>query len=137
MKRTGAAVIGAWMVAVFISGAAVGVLGQRTWHAREDAKRDSNALREMARKRVVCEMRHKLQLSEVQAEKLRGILDTSRDEFRSFRDRHKNELDAIKRRQDEAVAAILSPKQQDLFASYIEERDRRALESAARAARQQ
>ena len=128
MKMSAAAI--ASMLAVFFSGAMLGALGHRLYTANTVTaapapKRESP---EEWRKRFTAEMQSRLHLKQDQVEKLSGILDATRDEFRAAREENKEKMKSIQVAQVEKVKSMLDESQKPEYEKMLEEREKRMKE---------
>ncbi len=128
MKLSATAILS--ILAVFASGAAVGVFGHKLYSAKTvtAAPAPHKETPEEWRKRFVAEMQTRLQLNTNQLNQLNTILDQTRDEFRAAREDNKNKITQIRLSQVEKVKAMLDDKQRAEYEKMREERERRARE---------
>ena len=116
-------VIGLYILAVFASGVLAGSFGYRLYTARTvSASAPRNP--EEYRKRYVNEMETRLKLNPDQVQKLNLILDATRNEFREYRERHRDEFRSIQDGQVRKINELLSPEQRAEYQRMREERDR-------------
>ena len=113
--------VGLYVLVVFLSGVVVGAVGFRLYTATP-----VRATADEYRQKLVSEMRSRLKLSEDQVRNLNIILDTTRNEFRDFRERHKDEMKAIQENQTKKITDLLSPDQQAEYRRMREEREKHA-----------
>ena len=118
---------------VFAAGIGVGVLVQRyvipvPVQAHGHAPRESDRFR----KEMVEELTKRLNLDAGQVSQLQGVLDGSRKEFQSFRERHRDEMKAIYDHQHEQISAILRPDQRVAYGKLQAERERHEREEHAK-----
>jgi uncharacterized membrane protein len=128
------AIIGAYVLGVFLSGVLVGGFAHRLYMVRSVNSAPLSRPRspEEFRKRYMEEMRTRLHLSREQETTLSQILDETRDRFKELRDRTKPQMDAIQAEQraihEEQVAkvkAILNDPQKAEYDKMRAERARR------------
>lgn len=90
---------------------------------------------ESVRQSVISEMRSKLSLTPTQVDQLQGILDKTRMQMHTIRERNRPEIDAVKQEQVKRVKEILQPNQIALYDKLLADRDRRFREQEARSRR--
>jgi hypothetical protein len=136
------------MLAVFASGIGVGALGYHSYTVKTVAATTTTQpprrSPEEWRKAYVEELRQRLQLDAKQVGDLNTILDDTRSQFHSLKNRQKKEADELREQirsdQRNKVTAMLKPEQRDDYVKFWEERDRKmkadmaAREQAAKAA---
>lgn len=116
-------VITLYVLVVFASGALVGAFGYRLYTATGvSANTPRNP--EEYRKKYVSEMQSRLKLDTEQVRKLNAILDATRNEFKEFRERHREEFRTIQDGQVARINALLSPAQQTEYQKMRDERER-------------
>ena len=76
------------------------------------------------RNRYVDELRTLLKLSAEQVAELNEILDVTRQQYRTFREKHKPEMKAIQDEQVEKIRAILDAGQKATYQQRQQERSR-------------
>jgi hypothetical protein len=137
MKRS-TLTVALYMLAVFASGMLVGAFGHKLYSAHSVSAgklpppTPPRLSPEEYRRKIVAEMRTRLQLEEPQVTKLNAILDETRDRFRITKDRHRAEAEEIKQDQRNQIRAMLNPGQQAEYQKFLEERERKAKEAAAK-----
>ena len=77
------------------------------------------------RRKYMQEMKTRLSLDGDQASRIEAILDDTRNEYRGFYSRHKEEMDAIQKDQTRRINEVLSPEQQTEYARLRKEREER------------
>lgn len=123
------------MLAVFLSGIAVGGVGYRLYMVRSviaNAPTPRNP--EEFRKKYVAEMDLRLKLQPDQKEKLNTILDQTRTLFHAEREHSKAEMGRIHAGQVEQIRMILTDAQRVEYHQFQEERDRLRKEAEKRKA---
>jgi len=121
MRRTSLLAV-VYVVLIFVSGLLTGIFGYRLYlggSVRASAPRAPDEYR----RHYIAEMEDRLKLTPEQVGGLRVALDTTRDEYRAFRDKYKPELQAIQDAQIRRINAILTNEQR---AEYDKMRDERA-----------
>lgn len=118
-------VIGIYVAVVFVSGVLVGGFGHRLYTA-SSVRANVTRNPEEYRKRYLDEMRARLKLSQDQVQKLNAILDSTRNEFREFRERHKDEYRTIQDGQVKKINDLLTPQQQAEYHKMRDERDKQS-----------
>ncbi|MEP6536591.1 MAG: hypothetical protein ABJF23_14790 [Bryobacteraceae bacterium] len=135
MKRSNLT-IAVSMLAVFLSGIAVGGVGYRLYTVKSVAANTPPPPKspEEFRKKYLAEMDARLKLQPEQTVKLNAILDQTRTLFRAERDHSKAEMTRIHASQVEQVDMILSESQRVEYHKFQEERDRQRREAEKRKA---
>jgi len=127
------------MLAVFASGIGVGALGHHLYTVKTVSATTSvqppKRTPEEWRRIYVSEMQQRLQLDEKQLTGLNTILDDTRTQFHSLKDKQKKESDQLRAEQTNKIRAMLSPPQRSEYEKFREERDRKM--KAEQAAREQ
>jgi len=114
------------MLAVFLSGIAVGGVGYRLYTVKTvDAKvlPQQPKSPEDFRKKYLAEMDARLHLQPDQTQKLNEILDQTRTKFRAEKERGKAAMKLIHDGQVEQVRSILSDTQKSEYQKFQDERD--------------
>jgi hypothetical protein len=122
----------AWALALLLLavGAAAGVAADRLLLGERDRPRGPPA------PEVVLErMRRDLALTDAQAREVRGVLDERWGALGSLFERIDPEAEAIRRRADDRIRAVLEPSQRERFERQIAEQQRRRAEMRARLGR--
>ena len=122
MRRPGLAAA-LYVVLVFLSGAVVGVFGDRLYTAKVVIA-NVNPKPADYRKQYVAEMTNRLKLSQEQVNQLGAILDDTRTKFHEEHDRSKQQLAQIHDEQVLKIHEILSPAQLPEYEKYRIERDK-------------
>jgi hypothetical protein len=118
--------IGLYFALVFAGGVAVGSLGHRYFtlgHPPHADQAPGGGGAERFREQMVQGLTTRLHLDTGQVAKLEKILDDSRDDFRSFRECHKDEVKAILDKQTGRIEALLTPDQLKEYKKIEKERD--------------
>ena len=115
------------MLAVFVSGAVVGVFGHRLYTVRSVYSAVEKPARspEDWRRNYIQELRTRLTLDEAQVSRLNEILDQTRDRFQALRDKGRPEAEQIRQDQRNNVRAMLNPSQQPEYEKILQERDKK------------
>jgi hypothetical protein len=109
------------MLAVFFSGILVGAIGHQLYAVRTvTAERPHDF-----RRKYVEDMKTRLQLSESQVSQLHQILDTTKEKFRSMKERQRPEAEQIKQDQRANIRSMLNASQRPEYEKMLEERDRK------------
>jgi hypothetical protein len=129
MKRS-SLTIAVSVLAVFLSGIAVGGVGYRLYMVKSvDAKvLPPPRSPEDFRKKYMAEMDARLHLQADQQHKLNEILDQTRTLFRAEKERNKAAMKTIHDGQVEQVRSILSEPQKSEYQKFQEEREKRMKE---------
>ncbi len=124
------------MLAVFLSGIAVGGVGYRLYMVKSVAANAPAPPKspDDFRKKYVSEMDARLKLRPEQTEKLNAILDQTRTLFHAERDHSKAEMKRIHDCQVEQVRMILTESQKLDYQKFQEERDLQRKEAEKRKA---
>ena len=112
-----------YLFVVFISGAAVGALGYRTYNPPSSAAKVSP---EVWRKQYIQEITAKVNLTPDQAQKVDAILEETSNKFHDARDRHNQIVKQIGEQQRANIRTILTPEQLPKVDEFWQERDQRA-----------
>ena len=129
MKRS-TLTIAVSMLAVFLSGIAVGGVGYRLYTVKTVTATAPLPPKnpEDFRKKYISELNAKLKLQPEQTEKLNSILDQTRTLYRAEKERSKAEMKKIHDGQVEQVRSILSDSQKPEYQKFHEERERQMKE---------
>ena len=132
MKRSQMSVILS-LFAVFGSGIAVGAFAYHSYTTKTvSATVNAPVSPQEWRRKYVEEISTRLQLDPTQLGHLNEILDSTRNRFKSLKERQKKEIDDVKAAQTEEIRAILTPAQIPEYEAFRQERQRRMREMAAR-----
>lgn len=114
------------MLAVFLSGIAVGGVGYRLYTVKSVAANAPVARKspEDFRKRYISEMDARLKLSAEQTSKLNAILDQTRTLFHTEREHNQAEMKRIHDGQVEQIEMILTEPQKLAYRKFQEQRHR-------------
>jgi len=123
MRRPGLAAA-LYVVLVFLSGAVVGVFGDRLYTAKTVIANVSVPKPADYRKQYVEDMTKRLQLTREQVTQLGAILDDTRTKFHEEHDRSKQQLAQIHDEQVQKIHEILSPVQQPEYEKFRAEREK-------------
>jgi len=104
----------AGIVALFVLGISIGVLGNRISTEREFRKL-AQFDPEKRKAYILQKYTKELHLTETQQAGIGKIIDEKIDEIAQYTQRYKEEIDTIRQRHDERIKALLSPEQQQLF----------------------
>jgi len=123
------------LILVFASGALVGAVGHRLYTVNTVASGNVNVSHgpgrktdpEEARRRLLAEMREKVQLDDEQVKKADEIMDATREQFNQLRksmdEKMKPERNHIWATQIQKTRAILRPEQLPLYDRYRADRE--------------
>jgi hypothetical protein len=121
----------AFLVAVFVLGAAAGILGTM-WATHTGLAAGSGAPKKFTKQGAMEWLNAELQLSAEQQQQLGVILDETGVEYEAIRERVRPEYDQVRQRSRDRVRAILTPEQKVKFEELVrqmdEERERRRRE---------
>jgi hypothetical protein len=129
MKRS-TLMVAVSMLAVFLSGIAVGGVGYRLYTVKTVVAVAPVLAKspEDFRKKYIGELNEKLKLQPEQTQKINSILDDTRTRYRAEKERSKAEMKKIHDGQVEQVRSILSDSQKPEFQKFHEERERQMKE---------
>jgi hypothetical protein len=115
---------------VFISGVVLGAFGHRVYRMNSVMARSGGP--EEYRRKMVEEMRSRLNLTTEQVTGLEKVLDETRQRYREYHERHKPERKAIQDQQVQEISAMLNETQRVEYEKIREERrkQRQAKEQA-------
>ncbi len=123
MKRPGLAAA-LYVVLVFLSGAVVGIFGDRLYTVKVVNASVNVAKPADYRKKYVEDMTRRLQLTQQQVNELGTILDDTRNKFHEEHDRSKQQLAQIHTEQVQKIHDILSPSQLPEYEKFRVEREK-------------
>jgi Spy/CpxP family protein refolding chaperone len=119
-----------YLFLVFTSGVAVGGFGYHLYTgtpvsaARQGDKPKLSP--EEWRRQYLNEMQTRVHLTEAQIQEMNGILDSTRSLFHEARQKHNQELKALREDQADRIRAILTPEQRPEYEKLRAERDQRS-----------
>ena len=121
-----------YLALVFVSGAVLGVFGERVYNVSTvtSAKQPKNP--EEFRKHYLNNMQSRLNLSQDQVAKLGSILDETRARFHEVHQKLQPDLDEVQKEQQEKVRSILSPDQRVEYEKMLAERQQRQQKQGGR-----
>jgi Spy/CpxP family protein refolding chaperone len=114
----------AGIVALFILGISIGVLGNRISTEREFRKL-AQFTPEQRKAYLIQKYTKCLQLTEAQQAEIRKILDEKVDEITQNTQRYEKTIHEIRQRHDERIKALLTPEQRRLFEEMKQRRKKR------------
>ena len=117
--------IAGYLALVFGSGAVVGALSHRMYTVSTVIAKSPPSADEW-RKQYMAEMKARLKLRDDQILRLGILLDETRSRVKEVHERHRPEIDQIKKEQTVRVASMLDPDQKVEFEKLREEREKRA-----------
>jgi hypothetical protein len=121
------------LFAVFGSGIAVGAFAYHSYTAKTvSATVNAPVSPQEWRRKYIEEISTRLQLDPTQLGHLNEILDSTRNRFKTLKERQKKEIEEVKSAQSEEIRAILTPTQIPEYEAFRQERQRRMKEMAAR-----
>lgn len=133
--RFSRAAIAAYVALIFVSGAVLGVFGQRLYEASRVANQPPAGRRpdpEVARKRIVDMYHDRLHLTDQQMTQLNAIMDEARQRVEDTRHKMGPEYQKIREEQNAKFRQILTPDQQVEFDKILKEREERRKQNAAK-----
>ena len=113
-----------YLTLVFLSGAAVGVLGYRLYTVQSVTARNRPPSPEDMRRQYVEDLRTRLKLRPEQLTELTQILEATGKRFHEMRKKWSPEVRAIQDEQTAKIRAILDGPQQAEYEKMLQERDR-------------
>ena len=122
MKRSNWS-IALYVVLIFASGVAAGVLGQRLLASSVVSASSAPRSPEQWRAKYVAEMRQRLVLDAGQETKVHEILDVTRARYNEVRERTRPEMKRIHDEQVESIRGVLSDSQKGGFAQFLLEKE--------------
>ena len=122
MKRSNL-IVTVSMLAVLLSGIAVGGVGYRLYTVKSVAAPAAPKNPEDFRKKYLEEMESRLKLDSTQLQKLNAILDETRTLWRQEKERNKAELKRIHDGQVDQVRSILTDAQKPVYEQFHRERE--------------
>ena len=117
--------IAGYLALVFGSGAVVGAMCHRIYTVRAVSAKGP-ATPEEWRQQYMAEMKSRLKLRDDQILRLNILLDETRSRVKEVHERHRPEIDLIKKDQTMRVASMLDPDQKVEFEKLGKEREERA-----------
>ncbi|MBM3774117.1 MAG: hypothetical protein FJW37_03050 [Acidobacteria bacterium] len=124
MKRSSLITAG-YLLLVFLSGALVGIFGQRLYTSKAVSASAVSRSPEEYRRKYMDEMTSRLKLTPDQTARLSQVLDQTRARYREIRERSRPEMKAIHQRHVESVKAVLTPEQIPEYDRMLAEREER------------
>ena len=115
--------IALYVVLIFASGIAAGVLGQRLVASRVVSADSVARSPEQWRAKYVDEMRVRLALDAPQETKVNQILDVTRTRFNDLRERSRPEMKRIRDEQAESIRGILNESQKASYVAFLLEKE--------------
>lgn len=123
MRRPGVAAA-LYVVLVFLSGALVGIFGDRLYTAKAVIANVNATKPADYRKKYVDDMTKRLRLTPQQVSELGTILDDTRNKFHEEHDRSKQQLAQIHAEQVQKIHEILVPSQVPEYEKFRAEREK-------------
>jgi len=130
MKRSNM-VLGAYLLAVFLSGGVVGFLAHHLYSLQSVNAKATPRGPDDYRHKYVEEMRSRLGMQEEQVQQLNAILDSTRLRYREFREKPRSETNAIQEEQVSKIRSMLSELQRLQYEAMRAERDQKRRKSDA------
>jgi hypothetical protein len=112
-----------YLLLVFISGVVVGGLGLGFYNQHSAGAKSNPCTPDAVRRRVVDELKSRLNLNPDQVQKVNSILDQTRVRYHSLREKYKPEVQAIQADQVNNIRAILDDKQRGEYEKMRQERE--------------
>ncbi|MBY0505596.1 MAG: hypothetical protein K2X03_16905 [Bryobacteraceae bacterium] len=122
MKRSNWS-IALYVVLIFASGVAAGVMGQRLLASNVVSASSTPRTPEQWRARYVDEIRQRLSLDATQSAKVNDILGVTRARYNEVRERNRPEMKRIHDEQVESIRGVLSDTQKNLYAQFLLEKE--------------
>lgn len=122
MNRISPRQLVAYLIAIFVFGAAAGAIGGYSWGKRSVARwPDRSKMREKIQAKITAD----LGLSSEQVAKLAPLIDRHMEELDSLNQEHHRQIGASMSRQRDRIAGILTPEQRTVFEAKEREREQR------------
>jgi hypothetical protein len=122
MKRSNFT-IAFYLLLVFAGGVAVGGFGHRLYTVKTVTATTNRKTPDDYRRAYMMEMKQRLRLSDSQAVSVEMVLDSTRDQYKAFRERTKPEMEKIQSDQTTRIRGILSDEQMREYDKMRAERD--------------
>ena len=122
MKRSSWS-IALYVVLIFASGVAAGVLGQRLLASNVVSAATSPRSPEQWRAKYVSEIGQRLALDPAQVNKVNDILDVTRARYNEVRERNRPEMKRIHDEQVESIRGLLSDNQKTGYTQFLIEKE--------------
>jgi len=116
-------VIALYVVLIFASGVAAGMLGQRLMASNVVSAATSPRTPEQWRAKYVAEMNQRLSLDAAQLTKMHQIMDVTRARYNEVRERNRPEMKRIHDEQIESIRGVLSDTQKNGYAQFLLEKE--------------
>ena len=113
MNRTKIKLV-AGIVALFIIGGVIGLLGDRLYMEHK-LRRLTEFNSEQRKAYILQKYTKELHLTEAQQIEIRKIIDEKSEEIAQNTQRYKEDIDKIRQRYDERIKALLTPEQRQLY----------------------
>lgn len=113
MNRTKVKLV-AGIVALFIIGGIIGLLGDRLYMEHK-LRRLTEFNSEQRKAYILQKYTKELHLTEAQQVEIRKIIDEKSEEIAQNTQRYKADIDKIRQRYDERIKALLTPEQRQLY----------------------
>lgn len=134
MKRSSWS-IALYVVLIFASGVAAGVLGQRLAASRVVSADSAPRSPEQWRAKHVAELVQRLALNPDQATKVNQIMDVTRERYNEVRERSRPEMKRIQEEQVQSIRALLTGAQNTAYGDFLAEKEAEKKARASREAR--
>lgn len=122
MNRVSPRQLVAYLIAIFVFGAAAGAIGGYSWGKRSVARwPDRSKMREKIQAKITAD----LGLSPEQVAKVSPLIDRHMEELDSLNQEHHRQISASMSRQRDRIADILTPDQRIVFEAKEREREQR------------
>jgi hypothetical protein len=122
VKRTSWSVA-LYVLLVFTSGVAAGVLGQRLVTSKVVNADSAPRTPEQWRAKFVAELSQRLALDGTQVTKVNQILDITRARYNEVRERNRPEMQRIHDEQVDSIKAVLSDPQKSSYKQFLDEKE--------------
>ncbi len=132
MKRS-SWTIALYVVLIFVSGVAAGILGQRLVASRVVSADSAPRTPDQWRAKYVAELGQRLALNPDQETKVNQIMDVTRARYNEVRERNRPEMKRIHDEQVESIRGTLTDPQKTAYAQFLSEKE---AEKKARASRE-
>jgi hypothetical protein len=121
-----------YLLAVFLSGAVAGGFAHRLYMVKNVQAEPSRPRPEEYRQKYLNEMKSRLGLDDTQTARLNEILDHTHQRFKTFRETHREEFNAIHDEQVREINAMLNEPQRAEYEKFRQEREKRRRDGEGR-----
>lgn len=131
--RKSNAILATYFILVFLVGGVLGALAFRLYTVKAVSAKSTRRTPEEYRRRYVEEMTTRLKLDPAQLQKLNGVLDQTRDEFRNVHEKYQPEMHAIQEKQTSLINGFLNENQKQEYLKMRQERELKMKQTRSKA----